>query len=124
MRGRGQQRGRGDGRRFGRGDGFRRGGPGGSRGPGGRGRPGDFKRRGGPGGAKGGQKVIIEPHEAFKGLFIMRGKDGDMLMTKNMVPGISVYNEKRVAVEVTFAANYRRVIIRWSIECGIHIDPS
>eukprot|EP00826_Nyctotherus_ovalis_P036872 TRINITY_DN330_c0_g1_i8.p1 TRINITY_DN330_c0_g1~~TRINITY_DN330_c0_g1_i8.p1 ORF type:complete len:233 (-),score=53.28 TRINITY_DN330_c0_g1_i8:182-880(-) len=29
----------------------------------------------------------------------MRTKDGDALLTRNMVPGVSVYNEKRVTVE-------------------------
>nr|ABR27279.1 fibrillarin [Nyctotherus ovalis] len=97
------QRGRGDGQRFSRGDGFRRGGGPGGRGgrDGSRGRPGNFRgqRRGGPGGARGGKKVVVEPHQAFKGIFIVRGAEGDMLMTKNMVPGVSVYNEKRITVE-------------------------
>lgn len=98
MRRGGPQRGRGDGRRFGRGDGFRRGGPGG------RGRTGGFqgRRRAGPGGAKAGQKVVIEPHSVFKGVYIMRSANNDALVTKNMVPGVSVYNEKRVTIEVDF----------------------
>jgi fibrillarin-like rRNA methylase len=54
----------------------------------------------------------------------MRGKDGDMLMTKNMVPGVSVYNEKRVSVEVIFVSNYRKERIRLNTGCGIHIDQS
>lgn len=33
------------------------------------------------------------------GIFIARGKE-DALVTKNMVPGESVYGEKRVSVEV------------------------
>jgi len=77
-------RGRGEPRRFGRGGfGGRRGG-----------------RRAGPGGARGGQKAVIEPHPAFEGVFIMHSKNEDALVTKNMVPGVSVYNEKRVTVEV------------------------
>jgi len=93
------QRGRGEPRRFGRGDGFsRRGGAGGRRG--------GFRgaRRGGPGGpgARAGQKVVIEPHPAFEGVFIMHSKNDDALVTKNMAPGFSVYNEKRVTVEATY----------------------
>ena len=44
-------------------------------------------------------KVIVEPHERFQGVFVLRGKD-DALLTKNLVPGESVYNEKRVSVDV------------------------
>lgn len=40
----------------------------------------------------------MEPHERFPGVYILRGKD-DALLTKNMVPGESVYNEKRVSVD-------------------------
>ncbi len=54
--------------------------------------------RGGRGGARGGAKVIIEPHR-HAGVFIARGKE-DMLVTRNLVPGESVYGEKRVSVEV------------------------
>ena len=58
--------------------------------------------RGGPrggarGGAKGGAKVVIEPHK-HDGVYIARGKE-DLLVTKNMAPGESVYGEKRVSVE-------------------------
>jgi len=47
---------------------------------------------------RGGVKVIVEPHERFGGVYILRGKD-DALLTKNLAPGESVYNEKRVSVE-------------------------
>eukprot|EP01026_Neomeris_dumetosa_P017415 TRINITY_DN1667_c0_g1_i15.p1 TRINITY_DN1667_c0_g1~~TRINITY_DN1667_c0_g1_i15.p1 ORF type:complete len:272 (-),score=46.78 TRINITY_DN1667_c0_g1_i15:94-849(-) len=47
---------------------------------------------------KGGQKVSIEAHR-HSGIFIARGKE-DVLVTKNMVPGESVYGEKRIAVEL------------------------
>lgn len=53
---------------------------------------------------RGGFKVIVEPHERFKGVYILRGKD-DALLTKNLAPGESVYNEKRVSVDVTFSLN-------------------
>ena len=43
---------------------------------------------------------MIEPHR-HAGVFIARGKE-DMLCTKNLVPGESVYGEKRVSVDVTF----------------------
>ena len=42
--------------------------------------------------------MIVEPHDRFPGVYILRGKD-DALLTKNMVPGESVYNEKRVSVD-------------------------
>ena len=88
-RGRGAPRGRGFGDRGGRGRG-------GDRGRGGRG--------GGRGGARGGigagAKVVVQPHERFEGIYVLRGKD-DALVTKNMNPGESVYNEKRVSVEVS-----------------------
>ena len=47
---------------------------------------------------RGGARVIVEPHDRFKGVYILRGKD-DALVTKNLTIGESVYNEKRVAVE-------------------------
>ncbi|KAG0561074.1 hypothetical protein KC19_9G034900 [Ceratodon purpureus] len=64
-----------------------RGGRGGSRG--GRGRRG--------GGMKGGAKVMIEPHR-FEGVFVAKAKS-DLLVTKNLVPGDSVYGEKRISIE-------------------------
>jgi len=48
---------------------------------------------------RGGKTVVIEPHR-HEGVFIARGKE-DVLVTKNMVPGDSVYGEKRVAIEDT-----------------------
>jgi len=87
---------------------FERGGRGGGRGDrggrGGRGDRGGFGGRGGRGGFGGRPGVgkpttKIEPHR-HEGIFIARGKE-DMLVTKNMVPGESVYGEKRVAIEVT-----------------------
>ena len=49
-------------------------------------------------GARGGAKVIVEPHR-HEGVFIARGKE-DMLCTKNIVMGESVYGEKRISVDV------------------------
>lgn len=46
---------------------------------------------------KGGAKVVVEEHR-HKGVFIARGKE-DALVTRNMVPGESVYGEKRISVE-------------------------
>ncbi|KAM6100829.1 rRNA 2'-O-methyltransferase fibrillarin-like [Pterocles gutturalis] len=66
-----------------------RGGAGTPRGGGGRGR--------GRGGFKGGKRVTVEPHR-HEGVFICRGKE-DALVTRNLVPGESVYGEKRIAVE-------------------------
>lgn len=47
---------------------------------------------------KGGAKVIVEAHR-HAGVFVVKGKD-DSLATRNLVPGDSVYGEKRVSVEV------------------------
>ncbi|CAG8736154.1 2773_t:CDS:2, partial [Racocetra persica] len=47
--------------------------------------------------AGGGSKVIIEPHR-HPGVFVARGKE-DLLVTKNLVSGESVYGEKRISVE-------------------------
>ncbi|KAH8798456.1 Fibrillarin [Flagelloscypha sp. PMI_526] len=76
-------RGRGGGDRGGRGA---RGGGRGGRGGG-----------GGRGGAKGGGNYILEPHR-HEGVFIAKGKE-HMLVTKNLVPGESVYGEKRISLE-------------------------
>jgi rRNA 2'-O-methyltransferase fibrillarin len=57
-------------------------------------------RGGGRGGVGAGAKVTVEPHERFPGVFVQRGVGSDSLMTKNLAPGESVYNEKRVSVDV------------------------
>ncbi|KAJ8470498.1 hypothetical protein OPV22_024841 [Ensete ventricosum] len=93
----GRGRGRGGGGRGGgfegRGGGRGRGGVGGGRGSrGGRGRGG-----GRGGGMKGGSRVVVQPHR-HDGVFVAKGKE-DALCTKNMVPGESVYGEKRVSVQ-------------------------
>jgi rRNA 2'-O-methyltransferase fibrillarin len=49
---------------------------------------------------RGGAKTLVEPHDRFKGVYILRGKD-DALVTKNLTVGESVYNEKRVSVDVS-----------------------
>ncbi|EAL90754.1 Small subunit processome complex component [Aspergillus fumigatus] len=71
---------------------------GGGRGGPARGRGGRGGGRGGAKGAKGGAKVIIEPHR-HAGVFVARGGKEDLLVTKNLTPGESVYGEKRIAVE-------------------------
>ncbi|PVG02966.1 Fibrillarin [Serendipita vermifera] len=86
-RGRGGPPGRGAPRGGGRG-----GGRGGNRGAG-RGRGGKPAGRG----AKGGSNVILEPHR-HPGIFIAKGKE-QLLVTKNLVPGESVYGEKRIMIE-------------------------
>ncbi|CAF0781018.1 unnamed protein product [Didymodactylos carnosus] len=104
-------RGRGGGDRGGRGGfrgrGFDRGGRGGDRGTrggggfkrggdrGGRGRGGP---RGGGGRGGGGKKVVVVPHR-HPGVFIAQSKDDDMLLTRNLVVGESVYGEKRISVD-------------------------
>ncbi|XP_005596292.1 rRNA 2'-O-methyltransferase fibrillarin isoform X1 [Equus caballus] len=60
--------------------------PGGNRGRG----------RGGKRGNQSGKNVMVEPHR-HEGVFICRGKE-DALVTKNLVPGESVYGEKRVSI--------------------------
>ena len=64
--------------------------------PRGRGGPGRG-RGGGRGGMRGGAKTILEPHR-HPGIFIAKAKES-MLVTKNLVPGESVYGEKRIAIE-------------------------
>lgn len=87
-RGRGAPRGgRGDFRGSSRGRGAPRGGARGGRG--------GARGGGGPKGA--GAKVVIEPHR-HKGVFVAKGKE-HLLVTKNLVPGESVYGEKRISVE-------------------------
>ncbi|KAM7057835.1 rRNA 2'-O-methyltransferase fibrillarin [Molossus nigricans] len=88
----------------GRGGGFRgRGRGGGGGGGGGGGRGGGFQSggnrgrgRGGKRGNQSGKNVMVEPHR-HEGVFICRGKE-DALVTKNLVPGESVYGEKRVSI--------------------------
>ncbi|KAK0482626.1 rRNA 2'-O-methyltransferase fibrillarin [Armillaria novae-zelandiae] len=94
--GRGGFRGGGVQSRGGRGGG--RGGDRGGRGGGGRGAPrGRGGRGGGRGGARGGSNTVLEPHR-HAGVFIAKGKD-QLLVTKNLVPGESVYGEKRISIE-------------------------
>ena len=50
-------------------------------------------------GQKGGSKVVVIPHR-HEGVFVAKGKE-DLLCTLNMVPGVAVYQEKRIAVEVS-----------------------
>ncbi|TVY17853.1 rRNA 2'-O-methyltransferase fibrillarin [Lachnellula arida] len=93
----------GGGDRGGRG-GFSRGGGRGGRGDSRGGRGGRGAPRGGRGGgAKGGAKTIVEPHR-HAGIFVARGKE-DMLVTKNLCPGESVYGEKRISVENSSGAD-------------------
>ncbi|XP_008249747.3 rRNA 2'-O-methyltransferase fibrillarin [Oryctolagus cuniculus] len=87
----------------GRGGGFRGRGRGGGGGGGGGGRGGGFhaggnrgRGRGGKKGNQSGKNVMVEPHR-HEGVFICRGKE-DALVTKNLVPGESVYGEKRVSI--------------------------
>jgi len=70
----------------------------------GKGDKGKVKGKGKAKGAKGGKgkgkakaQVVIEPHR-FEGVFVSKGKE-DSMVTKNMVPGESVYGEKRMVAE-------------------------
>ncbi|XP_036263872.1 rRNA 2'-O-methyltransferase fibrillarin [Pipistrellus kuhlii] len=85
----------------GRGGGFRGRGRGGGGERGGRGGGFQFggnrgRGRGGKRGNQSGKNVMVEPHR-HEGVFICRGKE-DALVTKNLVPGESVYGEKRVSI--------------------------
>uniref|UniRef100_A0A4W2HRR9 Fibrillarin n=1 Tax=Bos indicus x Bos taurus TaxID=30522 RepID=A0A4W2HRR9_BOBOX len=96
--GRGRGGGGGGFRGRGRGGGGRGDGPG-SPGAGGGGFQSGGNRGRGRGGKKGnpsGKNVMVEPHR-HEGVFICRGKE-DALVTKNLVPGESVYGEKRVSI--------------------------
>jgi rRNA 2'-O-methyltransferase fibrillarin len=44
--------------------------------------------------------TVQEPHTRHNGVFIARGKE-DLLATKNLTPGESVYGEKRISVQGT-----------------------
>lgn len=78
---------------------------------------------------RGGARTIVEPHDRFSGVYILRGKD-DALVTRNIAPGESVYNEKRVSVDVkipkfSFIISYRsKKERRLNIECGTPSDQS
>lgn len=80
-----------------RGGGGGRGGPGARGGRGGPPRGGRGGGRGGSSGARGGTRVVVEPHR-HPGVFVARAKE-DMLVTKNLAPGESVYGEKRISVD-------------------------
>lgn len=83
------------------------GGRGGDRGRGGRG-GGGGRGRGGVG-----AKVIVEPHMLHPGVFISKGK-ADTLCTLNMVPGISVYGEKRIELGATQGGDEKKEYRLWN----------
>lgn len=56
------------------------------------------------GGMRGGVKVVVTPHR-LEGIFMTKGQQ-DALLTKSLVPGDSVYNEKKIAVQVNTDFNY------------------
>ncbi|EOD07048.1 hypothetical protein EMIHUDRAFT_350745 [Emiliania huxleyi CCMP1516] len=93
----GKGKGKGDG---GKGKGGKGGGKGkgdgkGGKGKGGKGKGGKGKGKGkGKGGAK---QVVVKPHR-HEGVYIASGKE-DVLVTRNLAVGDSVYGEKRIAVE-------------------------
>lgn len=84
---------------------------GGGRGGGFRGGRGGFGGRGSSrGGGKPGmggaaKKVVVEPHR-HEGVFIARSKNDDLLLTRNLVPGDTVYNEKKINADVSYLFNY------------------
>ncbi len=44
--------------------------------------------------------MAVEPHR-HAGVFVARSKNDDLLLTRNLVPGDTVYNEKKITVDVT-----------------------
>ncbi|EAN78156.1 fibrillarin [Trypanosoma brucei brucei TREU927] len=92
----------------GRGGAGRGGGRGGNAGPHGRGGRGGGGRGGGAG-----AKVVVEPHLLHPGVFISKGK-ADSLCTLNMVPGVSVYGEKRVEVGATQSGDEKKEYRLWN----------
>lgn len=50
-------------------------------------------------GIRGGQKALIMSHR-HEGVFYAKTGKEDVVLTKNMVPGQSVYNEKRISNQV------------------------
>lgn len=93
------------GREFDRGGRGQRGGRGAPRGGrGGRGGP-----RGGVG-ARGRPQTRIEPHR-HSGIFVAKGKE-EFLVTRNMVPGESVYGEKRIDIEVKIFLRVTQVSVK------------
>ena len=88
------------------GKGAKKGGGKGKKGDGKKGGKGKGKGKGGKKGGKGPAKVVVKAHERFSAVYIATGKD-DSLVTKNMVPGESVYGEKRIDVvsETAMAAD-------------------
>jgi rRNA 2'-O-methyltransferase fibrillarin len=53
----------------------------------------------------GAAKVVVEPHKIHQGVFIARGKNEDVIVTKSLCPGEAVYGEKRISVEVRKSAH-------------------
>ncbi|AFN83886.1 fibrillarin [Encephalitozoon romaleae SJ-2008] len=77
------------------------------------------------------KKILIEPHKRFPGVYVGRGKE-DLLLTRSLVPGTSVYGERRISVEVEGEKveyrvwNVYRSKLAAGIVCGvenIHIGP-
>eukprot|EP00754_Rhynchopus_humris_P015502 Rhum_TRINITY_DN14452_c11_g1::Rhum_TRINITY_DN14452_c11_g1_i1::g.92507::m.92507/K14563/NOP1, FBL; rRNA 2'-O-methyltransferase fibrillarin len=53
--------------------------------------------KGGKGGGKGAAAVVVKPHLRFEGFYVSKKGNEQTLMSLNMVPGVSVYGEKRVS---------------------------
>lgn len=70
---------------------------------------------------RGGARTVVEPHDRFKGVYILRGKD-DALVTKNLTVGESVYNEKRVSVDVSYLPTYLFGLVSLRSSLGVSYD--
>lgn len=77
------------------------------------------------------KKVVVEPHR-HAGVFVARSKNDDLLLTRNLVPGDTVYNEKKIQVDVSFSCKVKdeerliwkfrgRMARKSSTEYGIHL---
>ncbi|KAJ9461125.1 rRNA 2prime-O-methyltransferase fibrillarin [Diplonema papillatum] len=62
-------------------------------------------KKGGKGGKKGGKgglaAVVVTPHLRFEGFYLSKKGNEQTLMSLNMVPGVSVYGEKRISAGPT-----------------------
>ena len=55
----------------------------------------------------------------FTGVFISRGRE-DALVTKNIIPGETVYGEKKISVDVCFASiHYYIFLVMLYIFCSV-----
>ena len=66
------------------------------------------------------EQVVVEKHR-HEGIFVARGKE-DALVTKNLVPGESVYGEKRISTEVCAQSPFLPPTQRFTVLSGLSTD--